>query len=218
MKNALSTNHAAPRQTQASRSATMRTRILTAAIHVLSGQGYSAATVKTIAAAAGVSVGALQYQFASKANLMAAVIDQLFKARVATYRKGVKDASLEQGIDVLVRATWQVTQEPEFLAMIEIALARRSDEELRRETERAFRRVEYLLERWSMRLWRRYHIPPAVTGTGRRLHSALLTGLAIRMASGLEKNADSLLGPWDKVLRRFIADPGLQALLAADDR
>ena len=191
----------------------MRQRILDATILLIGEKGYGAATMKAIASAAGCSVGALQHQFASKALLMTAVLDELLDNRIDAYRRNLAETPVEQGIDSLVAGTWSVARQPTFLAMVEIVLARRSDDELRRATERSLKRGERLLERWTMRLWTQYGIDPPVTAAARRLHGAFLTGIAVRVASGLEPDPDSLLRAWERLVRSFAEDAGLREIL-----
>lgn len=196
-----------------SRGLSMRARIIDATIDLLGKQGYAATTIKAIATATGCSVGALQHQFPSKDLLMAGVLDELLANRIAGYRRTLADTPIERGIDVMVTGTWNIVRCPGFLAMVEIALARRSDEELRRATERSFAYAERLLERWTMRLWRRYGVDPQVAASARRLHGALLTGIAIRVASGVERDAESVIRTWERLIRCFADHPELCDIL-----
>jgi AcrR family transcriptional regulator len=188
-----------PRRSQAQRSAATKARILSATVKILSEKGYSAASVKMIAAETGVSVGALQYQFSSKSKLMAAVIDQLLRRRISTYRAalaGITDP--RRRLDALRAAGWEIARHPEFAAAMEVVLARRSDPDLRRETERPFRRSERLLERWTALLVKASGQDVAEMAIARRLYSAFVYGLALRQASGLDPDTDELIRYWDR--------------------
>lgn len=58
-----------------------RTRIVDAAYHVLAEQGYAAASIKTIARAAGVAPGLVHYYFASKDDLLIEVLRSVARGR-----------------------------------------------------------------------------------------------------------------------------------------
>lgn len=70
--------------------AATRTRILASARSLFAAQGYAAASAREIAAAAGVTVGALFHHFGSKAGLFRAVfeilVDELNRAAMAAFR------------------------------------------------------------------------------------------------------------------------------------
>ena len=65
----------ASRRSHAQRSASTRAKVIAAARDVLFSQGYSGATLHAIRDAAGMSLGAIQHQFPTKAKLMAAVVE-----------------------------------------------------------------------------------------------------------------------------------------------
>ena len=66
-----------PRETQAARSARTRGALLDAARRLFAEKGFAATGREEIAGQAGVTRGALYHHFASKAELAAAVVDQL---------------------------------------------------------------------------------------------------------------------------------------------
>lgn len=205
------------RQRQADRTAQMQSRIIGAAIKVLCDKGYPAATVKTIAAQAGVSVGALQHQFETKARLMAAVLIHLFNARKAHYRRAIETVEPVDAVARMTSNVWGALHQPEFLAMVEIALARRSDPDLDAEIAAPLARIEQVMERWTVRLWRSAGIAPDLTRLGRRMTGAFLTGLAVRVASGMENDPEALVAGWSGMLGLFHEMPALRARLGPQE-
>jgi len=67
------------RRTQAERTEETRTRILDAAVHVLSTRGYAGFRTAEVALQAGVSRGALTHHFPSRDELLVAVVADVFR-------------------------------------------------------------------------------------------------------------------------------------------
>jgi AcrR family transcriptional regulator len=123
---------AAVRQTQAQRRAATIDRVLAATIDCLVERGYANTSTRHIARRAGVTVGALQHHFDSKADLMAAAMQRLgdriaddFLAAAPT----VGDD--EERLAVLLDRMWAVHRSPLFEAGIELWVAARTDARLR---------------------------------------------------------------------------------------
>jgi AcrR family transcriptional regulator len=137
------------RRTQADRSTRTRERVILAAIEVLHTRGYSGTTVKLIKDAAGISLGALQHQFPTKANLMAAVVDRILDNRMAIHRRAIEKIEDRSGrISAILDSAWANAATPQFAAMLEIQLARRSDPELEMEAGKVFRAKDAQMESW----------------------------------------------------------------------
>jgi AcrR family transcriptional regulator len=186
------------RRSQAERSTESRERLLSAAIRLLKDGGYSAASVKAIAAEAGMSLGSLQHHFPTKAKLMTAVVERLAEKRLATYQ-----AQAEVIADPLARyissfdSTWALVKEPEFVAVLEILLARRSDPELWSESEAAIEATEAFLKQWVSRLAADVGDPPAVAQFRRSLSNTFLYGLAMQLTVGMDPaEAEELAKYW----------------------
>src|ERR1041384_8367969 len=79
-----------PRRSQADRSAATRAKVIAAARDVLCAQGYSGATMHAIRDAAGMSLGAIQHQFPTKAKIMAAVAADLAAYRTRVYADALR--------------------------------------------------------------------------------------------------------------------------------
>ncbi len=119
------------RRTQDERSAATRESVIAAAFEILHRQGYSGATTYAIAKSAGVSLGALQHQFQTKAELMKAVLRRLLALRILAYRKAIRGTP--KGLarfEALTRSSWGMIGTKELAANMEIELAARNDDEL----------------------------------------------------------------------------------------
>lgn len=122
-----------PRRTQAERRARTRQALLAATIETLVEAGYAGVTTRAVAERASVSIGALQHHFRSKAELVAAAIEHLnaeltreFVARAPTAARSERELA-EELVDVL----WALHEGPLMAAMAELAVAARTDRELR---------------------------------------------------------------------------------------
>ena len=97
-------NEAAGRRTQASRTASTRAALISAARRLFAEHGYGEVGTEQIAVAAGVSRGALYHQFADKADLFAAVLESV-EVDVTTRLVEVVDAVATRGgqpLDLLI--------------------------------------------------------------------------------------------------------------------
>lgn len=113
------------------RSQETRGRLVAAAIDCLSERGYSGATTPLIAQRAGVTRGALQHHFATRADLDVAVIDFVSEAlNFSLDVDALKNAPLEERVSHLVDAYWDTFGGKLFRAALHIWLAVLHDEVL----------------------------------------------------------------------------------------
>jgi AcrR family transcriptional regulator len=121
------------RRTQAERRDATRTALLDASIDCLVEEGYANTTTRRIAERAGVTPGALQHHFASKAELLAQAIRHVRKAfGQEMLAHGPPDApSLQARCEQLLDRMWEVHRGPFFQASTELLVAARTDAELR---------------------------------------------------------------------------------------
>jgi AcrR family transcriptional regulator len=110
-----------PRRTQRERSAATRSAVVTAARQLFGSEGYAAVGTERIALAAGATRGALYHQFADKAELFAAVLDEVeveIAVRMVTAVVGLDPvdtaALLLAGADAFLDAC----AEPEFQRIV----------------------------------------------------------------------------------------------------
>lgn len=119
-------------RTQAQRRERTRTVLLEATIDSLVELGYARTSVQEICARAGVSKGALQHHFSTKAELMAAAVqhltDELSRQRMGTVERLPAGADrVSAAIDLL----WEAYSGTLATAVTELWVASRTDGELR---------------------------------------------------------------------------------------
>jgi AcrR family transcriptional regulator len=174
------------RRSQAERTASMRARVLDATVECLSDLGYARTTTIEVAARAAVSRGALLHHFPTKADLVTAAVEHVFARRhtdfVAAMQRLPKGADrAAASIDLL----WEIFQGPPFVAWLELAVASRTDAELRPRYRQVCDRFTATVAATFAELF-----PPPdgqLTGThfvAPALAFALLDGLALRRITG----------------------------------
>lgn len=120
-------------RTQAERSERTRELLLDATIECLVELGYARTTVQEICQRAGLSRGAQQHHFTTKAELMTSALEHLFKRLseeilTATAELPAGPSRIEAGIDLL----WRAYSGTLSTAAVELWVAARTDPELRR--------------------------------------------------------------------------------------
>jgi AcrR family transcriptional regulator len=135
------------RRTQEERSAETRGRLLDATLECLIELGYARTTTTEVAERAGVSRGAQLHHFPTKNELVLAAVEHVFMVRDAEFNAAF--ARLPHGADraaVAIDLLWEIMSGDSFSAWLELAVAARTDRELRRKLQgiggRAARRVE----------------------------------------------------------------------------
>ncbi|MFC9893500.1 TetR/AcrR family transcriptional regulator [Nocardia sp. NPDC127579] len=119
------------RETQAQRSARMRTRLLDAAVQSLVDDGYSGTTTLAVQKRAGVPRGTLQHHFPTKADLLAGAVEHLAARRLDQLSREFE--AIAADVDRLVVAldlTARMLDGPSFLAALEIWVGARTDPDL----------------------------------------------------------------------------------------
>jgi AcrR family transcriptional regulator len=115
---------------QAQRAAATQSKVIEAAIACLHRSGYAAAGVAQVAQEAGVSRGAMSHQFPTKADLMIAVVRNVFEQDAAHYLDAAGRMDAAGWLRSLPQLMWEVLTKPSAIAVMEIMLAARSDEDL----------------------------------------------------------------------------------------
>ncbi|MCW5771884.1 MAG: TetR/AcrR family transcriptional regulator [Rhodospirillaceae bacterium] len=111
------------RRTQEERSAETRARLIEATIALIGAQGYANLTTPEIAAAAGVSRGALQHHFATRYELVAAVNDKLTGDMTALGEAlGAGALPLAKRVDAVIDHYMSVYSSPTYRAILDISL------------------------------------------------------------------------------------------------
>jgi AcrR family transcriptional regulator len=146
----MTTTAAKPRRSQAARSAATRAKVLAAARDILCAQGYSGATMHAIRDATGMSLGAIQHQFPTKAKIMAAVAAEFSAFRKQVYAEAIRRGRTpRESMENLLDANFEMVSRPEMAAVLEIHLARRNDPDLDREVAPSTRRFDRRVRLWG---------------------------------------------------------------------
>lgn len=123
-----------PQRWQQRKAAATRTLILDAATHCLIEGGYARLTTVEVLKQANVSRGALHHHFASRADLVSALIDHVLHMRLerflSDYLSAIKNSEPADAIEVATEVHWQSMKAPEFSAFLELVMAARTDPEL----------------------------------------------------------------------------------------
>ncbi len=117
---------------QRRKSANTREQILEATIDCLVREGYANLSIQGVTDAAGVSKGAMHHHFATRTQLVAAVIEYTFYRRMEHFLAQIAKVTVEAP-DFIGNATdlhWRSVQTREYAAYLELAVAARTDEEL----------------------------------------------------------------------------------------
>lgn len=121
---------APPRQ---SRAIATRARLLEAAIDSLVRHGYAGTSTVEVCRRAGASRGAHLHHFPTKAELVAAAVEHLVERRLAEFRKRVRSTmDGRRRLETALATMWTIYAGPTLGAWMELVVAARTDDELRR--------------------------------------------------------------------------------------
>lgn len=105
--------------------------------------------------ATGMSLGAIQHQFPTKAKIMAAVAAEFGAYRTRIYADAIRRGKTpRESMENLLDANFRMVSRPEMAAVLEIHLARRSDPDLDREVAPSTRRFDRRVRLWGYSILR----------------------------------------------------------------
>ena len=168
--------------TQAQRSAAMQEALLDAAVECLVELGFSGTTTTEVTRRAGVSLGAMQHHFPTKADLLAAAVGHVMRRRQDEFRKATTDvAPGTDRLDAAIDLMWEAFNGSVFHAWLELWVAARTDPEL----AEAVRVMEAEYDRASLEILREVfphdeYMEPVQLELGLRFGVALMDGVALR--------------------------------------
>ncbi len=165
---------------QAYKSSSTRQQILDAAVDCIVNIGYAKTTTMMIAGRAGLSRGATLHHFPSKTDIIAATVEYLFEKRTRAFiNSSMALPSNEDRVKLAVRSYWDHANHPLFLAFIELSVAARHDEELRKILEPAQSRFD---EEWyatALQVFPEWQKDPEAFNLALSLSQTLIEGIAI---------------------------------------
>lgn len=194
------------RLSQAERSASTQSRLIEATIHCLHRVGYSLTTVSMVAEAAGVSRGALTHQYATKVDLMLAVVQAAAEADVARYGELLDAQPAATVVGAIPRAMWQALNQPAMIAVIEIMMASRSDPILMERLRAIQVDNDAVAKRLLLDRLQAAGVSPAADSEPiYRLFVAVLRGLAIeRVSLGERARVEDVIGLLETILAHLL--------------
>lgn len=121
-------------RTQAERRSTTRRMLLDATIEMLMDSGLNACSLAAVAKRAGMTTGAVQHHFKTKAELMRAVIaERLFATEQSFDWDGIVDLSVADRCKRMIAYQWNFYQDPKYLAIWDIILGARTEDLIQHE-------------------------------------------------------------------------------------
>jgi AcrR family transcriptional regulator len=193
--------------TQAERSERTRVLLFEATIECLLDLGYAGTSVNEICKRAGLSRGAQQHHFATRAEMMAHALEYLVtklgdQVMDAVHRLAADPDRVAKGIDLL----WQSFSGTLSTAAMELWVAARTDPEL----QGAMLPVDRALGRATYDLYRElawHDVPAARMDTLFWLTLNLTRGLAMdAMIGGDEGRRNHLLDEWKRIATDFLGE------------
>ncbi|MBX3187726.1 MAG: TetR/AcrR family transcriptional regulator [Labilithrix sp.] len=165
--------------TQAERTASTCERLLDATVASLIERGYRGTSTPEICRRAGVSRGAQLHHYPTKESLVAAAVDHLLTQRVTELQDRLAKApagmlDLEDAASFL----WKVYTGHTFYAWLEIVVAARTDEELRKVVAALDERLVAKAERLVQKFLLPFASDPKEIAATTRLILAIFDGLA----------------------------------------
>lgn len=166
---------------QARKSAATRNQIISAAIRCIVETSYSKTTMMKISERAGLSRGATLHHFPSKMDIMRAVVNYLHEKRILAFRRSIEE--IPGGADMAhmaIAAYSDHVNHPIYVALFELSVAARTDEELRKilhPAQLAFDRQWY---ETAWELFPEWHADRAAFDLALNLSQVSMEGMAIR--------------------------------------
>lgn len=117
------------RRTQQERTATTRALVIDATVASLVEIGYSGTTISRVQERAGIARGTLLHHFPTRADLLVAVVEDVAQRRLHVLPEGASPG--ETGWEAAVDLVWRDLQSSNFLAVLELWVAARTDDTLR---------------------------------------------------------------------------------------
>ncbi|MFF4600465.1 TetR/AcrR family transcriptional regulator [Amycolatopsis sp. NPDC001319] len=194
-------------RTQAQRREQTRTALLDATVESLVDIGYARASMQEICARAGVSKGAVQHHFATKAELMAAAVEHLttkLRTQLAASLEGLPGGA--PGVEAAIDLLWAGYSGTLSTAVTELWVAARTDPELRA----AIRPVDRALGRATLA-----HVSQ-VAGELPKERAETLFWLTVNLTRGLALDAElggdpnrrrKLLQEWKRIAVLMYSQP-----------
>ncbi len=178
------------RRTQAQRSASTRSRLLDATIACLHDLGYARTSTPEIARRAGLSRGAQLHHFPTKAELVTSAVEHLFRRRREEFLRAFHERTPGQdAVEVAIDILWSMVSGPTFYVWLELAVAARTEPELREPVADLTERLTGIVQETFLELFPAPAEPNPFWAVAPRFAFALLDGLALERIHARDPNA-----------------------------
>jgi AcrR family transcriptional regulator len=108
-----------------------RQKLLDATIATLISKGYAATSMPELCRRAGLSRGAQLHHFPTKIELLTAAVEHLMARRHAELREVIRALPAQDRAETFVDELWRIYSGDAFYAFLELAVAARTDRQLR---------------------------------------------------------------------------------------
>lgn len=195
---------------QQDRSRATRQRLLEAAVESLAEVGYAATTVSVVATRAGVSRGAAQHHFPTRADLFAAAVEYMTEVRLAEIRAQAE--RLPSGLgrtEAIVGMLADVYTGPLFRAALHLWVAASTEEALRKQIVRLEAHVGRQAHRALLEVLEVSERTPGVRETVQGvLDMARGLGLADLLTDDSARRR-GIVRQWSRILDQALREPGV---------
>lgn len=167
-------------RTQAERRSTTRRLLLDATIEMLMDSGLSACSLAAVANRAGMTTGAVQHHFKTKAELMRAVIaERLFSAEQSFDWYAMGDLPVAERCERMIAYQWEHYENPKYLAIWDIILGARTEELIQKEIREWQRSGTRAFERAIVKAFPDQHLTQSDASAIQYFLNGHLRGLAL---------------------------------------
>ena len=140
-------------QKQSDRTANTRAAILEATVALLGERGYAGTSTRLAAERAGVSLGALQHHFRTKAELSAEAMQYVTEKQAREFVAATPPAGDEfERYEEILDRLWIVFRGPSFAAGVEIQMAARTDTDLQEPVRQLHENSERVIQESALEL------------------------------------------------------------------
>lgn len=169
-----------PRRTQAQRRTETQTRLLEATAEALADVGWAGLSTTEVSRRAGVSRGAQQHHYPTKMELVAAALEHLLVRLHQEYHQAYEALPVERrNVAGALDLFWDTIRQPPAVALLELALAGRTDPELRTVSAQLSERVVTMIKETFQELFPE-GLPAELVDTTIRALFALYVGLSLQ--------------------------------------
>lgn len=195
------------RRTQAMRTEAMKKRLLEATLDVLEARGYARANIVDIAAAAGVTRGAVHHHFRDKDALVSAASGLMLDTAAETISRLAGDVSRgRMSLDDFLDVVWRMYRGRLFTVTLEFVTEARHNEPLRADLRGHVRRFHDALDAVWVRFFENTGVSPERAKLAFNTTLCILRGMGLQSVLRSDKAYfDALLSAWKAELARLIA-------------